>query len=70
MNGVAFTDRPLIHDCALPLSRHHHLSLQAVMAEADDTDMMVNYHGDFLKSDRKSSRYPYCVVWTPIPILS
>uniref|UniRef100_A0A3B4YE63 Transmembrane protein 222a n=1 Tax=Seriola lalandi dorsalis TaxID=1841481 RepID=A0A3B4YE63_SERLL len=31
---------------------------------------MMNYHGDFLKSDRKNSRYPYCIVWTPIPILS
>uniref|UniRef100_A0A3Q3W5J4 Uncharacterized protein n=1 Tax=Mola mola TaxID=94237 RepID=A0A3Q3W5J4_MOLML len=31
---------------------------------------MLNYHGDFLKSDRKSPRYPYCVVWTPIPMLS
>ncbi|XP_042280754.1 transmembrane protein 222-like isoform X2 [Thunnus maccoyii] len=40
------------------------------MAEADDTDMMMNYNADFLKSDRKNSRYPFCVVWTPIPILS
>ncbi|XP_020504606.1 transmembrane protein 222 [Labrus bergylta] len=40
------------------------------MAEVDETDVMMNYHGDFLKSDRKTSRYPYCIVWTPIPILS
>nr|XP_046188879.1 transmembrane protein 222-like isoform X3 [Oncorhynchus gorbuscha] len=31
---------------------------------------MINYHGGFEKIDRKNSRYPYCVVWTPIPILS
>ncbi|XP_044063922.1 transmembrane protein 222-like isoform X3 [Siniperca chuatsi] len=40
------------------------------MAEVDDTDVMMNYHGDFLKNDRKNSRYPYCIVWTPIPLLS
>ncbi|XP_070768640.1 transmembrane protein 222-like [Enoplosus armatus] len=40
------------------------------MAEVDGTDVIMNYHGDFLKSDRKNSRYPYCIVWTPIPILS
>lgn len=66
MNGDAFTDRPRVS-----APRHCHLlSPLAVMAEADDIDMMMSYHGDFLKSDRKSSRYPYCVVWTPIPILS
>lgn len=43
---------------------------QAVMAEVGETDVMMNYHGDFIKSDRKNSRYPYCIVWTPIPILS
>uniref|UniRef100_A0A669EN94 Transmembrane protein 222a n=1 Tax=Oreochromis niloticus TaxID=8128 RepID=A0A669EN94_ORENI len=31
---------------------------------------MMSYHGDFPKNDRKSSRYPFCVVWTPIPILT
>lgn len=45
-------------------------SLQAAMADVCETDVMLNYHGDFLKSDRKSPRYPYCVVWTPIPMLS
>lgn len=45
-------------------------SLQAVMADVCETDVMMNYHGDFVKSDRKSPRYPYCIVWTPIPILS
>uniref|UniRef100_A0A3Q2PLB7 Transmembrane protein 222a n=1 Tax=Fundulus heteroclitus TaxID=8078 RepID=A0A3Q2PLB7_FUNHE len=40
------------------------------MAEVDDTDIMMNYQGDFLKGGRKSCRYPYCIVWTPIPILS
>ncbi|XP_052345309.1 transmembrane protein 222-like isoform X2 [Oncorhynchus keta] len=38
--------------------------------EADEIDIMINYHGGFEKIDRKNSRYPYCVVWTPIPILS
>uniref|UniRef100_A0A8C5AQ41 Transmembrane protein 222a n=1 Tax=Gadus morhua TaxID=8049 RepID=A0A8C5AQ41_GADMO len=42
-----------------------------VMAEAEeDTDVTMNYHGDFEKNDQKKSRYPYCIVWTPIPILS
>lgn len=45
-------------------------SLHAVMADVCETDVMMNYHGDFVKSDRKSPRYPYCIVWTPIPILS
>ncbi|XP_067094593.1 transmembrane protein 222-like [Osmerus mordax] len=40
------------------------------MAEADETDMMMNYHGGFEKMDKKNCRYPYCIVWTPIPILS
>uniref|UniRef100_A0A3P9CVX7 Transmembrane protein 222a n=2 Tax=Haplochromini TaxID=319058 RepID=A0A3P9CVX7_9CICH len=31
---------------------------------------MMSYHGDFPKNDRKSSRYPFCIVWTPIPILT
>lgn len=78
-NSVAFTDRRLVHPRSrrLRASAFHPsvsspwLSLEAVMAEeVDDTDVMMNYHGDFLKSDRKNSRYPYCVVWTPIPILS
>ncbi|MEQ2183222.1 hypothetical protein GOODEAATRI_030559 [Goodea atripinnis] len=30
----------------------------------------MNYQGDFLKRGRKSCRYPHCIVWTPIPILS
>ncbi|XP_049440252.1 transmembrane protein 222-like [Epinephelus fuscoguttatus] len=46
------------------------MSFQAVMAEVDETDIMMSYHGDFIKSDRKSTRYPFCIVWTPIPILS
>lgn len=81
MNGVAFTDRQVrfVDAGALPLPRRlapavRHclppLSLKAVMAEVDETDVMMTYPGDFLKSDRKNSRYPYCVVWTPIPILS
>ncbi|XP_061807628.2 transmembrane protein 222a [Nerophis lumbriciformis] len=40
------------------------------MAQTDDIDIMMNYHGDVFKNDRKNCRYPYCVVWTPIPILS
>ncbi|KAK0140706.1 Transmembrane protein 222 [Merluccius polli] len=38
------------------------------MAEADDVDVTMNYQ--FEKNDRKNTRYPYCIVWTPIPILS
>ncbi|XP_008321680.1 transmembrane protein 222 [Cynoglossus semilaevis] len=40
------------------------------MADVDDVDVMMNYHGDFLKGDRKNARYPFCIVWTPIPFLS
>ncbi|KAM8869544.1 transmembrane protein 222-like isoform 2-T2 [Spinachia spinachia] len=40
------------------------------MAEVDETEIIMNYHGDFSKLDQKASRYPYCIVWTPIPILS
>ncbi|XP_034021850.1 transmembrane protein 222-like [Thalassophryne amazonica] len=40
------------------------------MAEAYDNGAMVNYNGDFSKSDRKHSRYPQCIVWTRISILS
>ncbi|XP_051922670.1 transmembrane protein 222-like [Hippocampus zosterae] len=39
------------------------------MAEAHNVVIMKNYHGDLL-NDKKSSRYPYSIVWTPIPILS
>uniref|UniRef100_A0A4W5RYN5 Transmembrane protein 222a n=1 Tax=Hucho hucho TaxID=62062 RepID=A0A4W5RYN5_9TELE len=38
--------------------------------EAGEIDIMINYHGGFEKIDRNNSRYPYCIVWTPIPILS
>uniref|UniRef100_A0A6Q2Y4E7 Transmembrane protein 222a n=1 Tax=Esox lucius TaxID=8010 RepID=A0A6Q2Y4E7_ESOLU len=41
-----------------------------VMAESDEINIMINYNGGFEKIDRKNSRYPYCIVWTPIPILT
>lgn len=46
------------------------VSLRAVMAEVDETEIIMNYHEDFLKNDKQISRYPFCIVWTPIPILS
>ncbi|KAM6967744.1 transmembrane protein 222-like [Aplochiton taeniatus] len=40
------------------------------MAETDEIDIIMNFQGGFEKVDFKHSRYPYCIVWTPIPILS
>ncbi|CDQ64913.1 unnamed protein product [Oncorhynchus mykiss] len=31
---------------------------------------MKNYHIAFERIDPDTSRYPYCIVWTPIPVLS
>lgn len=41
-----------------------------VMADVAEIDTMKNYHGGFEKIDTDTSRYPYCIVWTPIPVLS
>ncbi|CAL9706014.1 unnamed protein product [Knipowitschia caucasica] len=38
--------------------------------DLDEGDIMVTYRGDFIKRDRRHRRFPYCVVWTPIPLLS
>ncbi|KAJ8340798.1 hypothetical protein SKAU_G00330890 [Synaphobranchus kaupii] len=40
------------------------------MADVVEIDTMMNYHGSFDKIDPDMSRYPYCIVWTPIPVLS
>ncbi|KAM4629903.1 transmembrane protein 222 isoform 2-T2 [Polymixia lowei] len=40
------------------------------MADVGDIDTMKNYHIAFEKIDPDISRYPYCIVWTPIPVLS
>ncbi|KAG7469150.1 transmembrane protein 222-like [Megalops cyprinoides] len=40
------------------------------MADVVEIDTMKNYHGGFEKIDHDMSRYPYCIVWTPIPVLS
>uniref|UniRef100_A0A8C1Y3N4 Transmembrane protein 222a n=1 Tax=Cyprinus carpio TaxID=7962 RepID=A0A8C1Y3N4_CYPCA len=31
---------------------------------------MKHFHGGFEKIDKEMSRYPYCIVWTPIPVLT
>lgn len=35
-----------------------------------DKDSMKNYHIASEKINPDASRYPYCIVWTPIPVLS
>ncbi|XP_036418478.1 transmembrane protein 222 isoform X2 [Colossoma macropomum] len=35
-----------------------------------ETESMKNYQIAAEKIDPNSSRYPYCIVWTPIPVLS
>lgn len=43
---------------------------QLVMADVVDKDSMRNYHIASEKINPDASRYPYCIVWTPIPVLS
>lgn len=40
------------------------------MADVVDKDTMKNYHIASEKINPETSRYPYCIVWTPIPVLS
>ncbi|KAK2864454.1 hypothetical protein Q7C36_003608 [Tachysurus vachellii] len=40
------------------------------MADVVEVESMKNYHIAFEKIDLNTSRYPYCIVWTPIPVLS
>uniref|UniRef100_A0A8K9Y860 Transmembrane protein 222b n=1 Tax=Oncorhynchus mykiss TaxID=8022 RepID=A0A8K9Y860_ONCMY len=40
------------------------------MAGVVEIDTMKNYHIAFERIDPDTSRYPYCIVWTPIPVLS
>lgn len=43
---------------------------QLVMADVVDKDSMKNYSIASEKINPGASRYPYCIVWTPIPVLS
>lgn len=43
---------------------------QLVMADAVEIETMKNYNIAFERIDPSISRYPYCIVWTPIPVLS
>ena len=43
---------------------------QLVMADVVEKDTMRNYHIASEKMNPEASRYPYCIVWTPIPVLS
>lgn len=43
---------------------------QLVMADVVDKDSMRNYHIASEKINPDASRFPYCIVWTPIPVLS
>jgi len=43
---------------------------QLVMADAVELETMKNYNIAFERIDPSISRYPYCIVWTPIPVLS
>ncbi|KTG04358.1 hypothetical protein cypCar_00049693 [Cyprinus carpio] len=40
------------------------------MADVTEIDTMKHFHGGFEKIDKEMSRYPYCIVWTPIPVLT
>ncbi|KAM9307335.1 uncharacterized protein tmem222b isoform 1-T1 [Pholidichthys leucotaenia] len=40
------------------------------MAEDVEKESMKNYHIASEKINPEASRYPYCIVWTPIPVLS
>ncbi|XP_016343062.1 transmembrane protein 222-like [Sinocyclocheilus anshuiensis] len=40
------------------------------MADAVEIETMKNYNIAFERIDPSISRYPYCIVWTPIPVLS
>lgn len=46
-----------------------HFSL-LVMADVDEIDTTKNYNIAVERIDPITSRYPYCIVWTPIPVLS
>lgn len=43
---------------------------QLAMADVVDKETMKNYHIASEKINTETSRYPYCIVWTPIPVLS
>nr|XP_015203942.1 PREDICTED: transmembrane protein 222 [Lepisosteus oculatus] len=40
------------------------------MADVHEADAMKNFHGGFDRIDADMCRFPYCIVWTPIPVLS
>ncbi|KAJ7991407.1 hypothetical protein DPEC_G00283520 [Dallia pectoralis] len=40
------------------------------MADVVEIDTMKNYHIAIGRIDPDKCRYPYCIVWTPIPVLS
>lgn len=42
----------------------------AVMAADAETESMKNYHIALEKVDPEAGRFPYCIVWTPIPVLT
>ncbi|KAG7457791.1 hypothetical protein MATL_G00231070 [Megalops atlanticus] len=41
-----------------------------MMADVDVFDNMKKYHRGFEGIEPDVSRYPYCIVWTPIPVLT
>ncbi|XP_023816010.1 transmembrane protein 222 [Oryzias latipes] len=40
------------------------------MAADAETESMKNYHIALEKVDPEAGRFPYCIVWTPIPVLT
>lgn len=40
------------------------------MADVGENDTMKNYQLASAKINPETSRYPHCIVWTPIPVLS
>ena len=45
-------------------------SPQLMMADVVEKDTMKNYHTASERIHPETGRFPYCVVWTPIPVLS
>ncbi|XP_052473741.1 transmembrane protein 222 isoform X3 [Carassius gibelio] len=40
------------------------------MADVTEIDTTKHFHGGFEKIAKEMSRYPFCIVWTPIPVLT
>lgn len=57
-------------DAAVNGTNEVHFPQLAMADVVVDKDTMKNYHTASEKINPATSRYPYCIVWTPIPVLS